>query len=416
MVELRANFGKSVAIVVALTLAGCDQNAPESQQNQDANQPEIEHLVVPSAAEAMGASLAHNDQQGTILTWVEKEEDGATLYWSEYNAGKFSPKHPIAQGNDWFVNWADFPALAMAPDLWVAHWLQKAGDATYAYHVMTTTSTDGGQSWSSARRLHRDAGAGEHGFVSYVVEGEDSVRAVWLDGQATGAAGHGSHGAGMMMLRSAVASADGIADEVMLDDSVCDCCQTDVAMADSGAVVVYRNRTTDEVRDIGVVRQIKDGWSQPQVVAQDNWQIAACPVNGPAVAAQSDTVVVAWFTMANQHPQIKAAISKDGGATFQAPIDVKSGGVLGRLDVTLDQQGRAYIAYLKEIPDSDQAAVTIATLNNGQITDEWHIGETSIGRQSGFVRSQIHADQLLVAWRSVTPQEAGLKVAAVSLN
>ena len=61
-------------------------------------------------------------------------------------------------------------------------------------------------------------------------------------------------------------------------------------------------------------------------MARDGWKIDACPVNGPAVAAAADTVVVAWFTAADM-PRVRLAYSRDGGRSFAAPIEVASGAV-----------------------------------------------------------------------------------------
>ena len=38
-----------------------------------------------------------------------------------------------------------------------------------------------------------------------------------------------------------------------LDPKVCDCCQTAAAVTDDGPVVVYRNRSDQELRDISAI-------------------------------------------------------------------------------------------------------------------------------------------------------------------
>ena len=61
-----------------------------------------------------------------------------------------------------------------------------------------------------------------------------------------------------MTLRSAVITRRTVSecDEQLVDDSVCDCCQTDVAISASGPVAVYRNRTAEEIRDIYITRLV----------------------------------------------------------------------------------------------------------------------------------------------------------------
>jgi len=63
-----------------------------------------------------------------------------------------------------------------------------------------------------------------------------------------------------------------------------------------GPIVAYRDRSDTEIRDIYVSRSVGSNWSQPVAVHRDNWQIAACPVNGPALSADGTAVALAWFT------------------------------------------------------------------------------------------------------------------------
>src|SRR3546814_15808341 len=90
----------------------------------------------------------------------------------------------IARGNDWFVNWADLPALAQLSDgsLW-AHLLRKNGSATYAYDAVLSHSRDGGATWSPWRPMHDDGTPSEHGFVSLLPWSATQMGAVWLDGR-----------------------------------------------------------------------------------------------------------------------------------------------------------------------------------------------------------------------------------------
>ena len=38
-------------------------------------------------------------------------------------------------------------------------------------------------------------------------------------------------------------------EESLLDDKVCDCCQTDAAMTSKGPIIVYRNRSDEETSE-----------------------------------------------------------------------------------------------------------------------------------------------------------------------
>jgi hypothetical protein len=126
-----------------------------------------------------------------------------------------------------------------------------------------------------------------------------------------------------MTLRYAAIDAEGhVSDEALLDERVCECRQTSAALTSGGPVVVYRDRSGTEVRDIYIVRQQGGGWSAPRPVYADNWEINGCPVNGPSVAADGRRVAVAWYTGAGDTPRVKVAFSEDAGATFGGPVAV----------------------------------------------------------------------------------------------
>ena len=71
------------------------------------------------------------------------------------------------------------------------------------------------------------------------------------------------------------------------------------ATRDGEILAAYRDRTEDEIRDIAVARLTKDGWQPPVRVHDDGWELAGCPVNGPAISTHEDRVAVAWFTGAD---------------------------------------------------------------------------------------------------------------------
>jgi len=91
----------------------------------------------------------------------------ATLKFSHWKARGWSRPRQIAQGDNWFVNWADFPSLsALADGTLVAHWLQKSSAGTYSYDVKLSLSHNRGRTWSKPVSPHRDGTPTEHGFVS----------------------------------------------------------------------------------------------------------------------------------------------------------------------------------------------------------------------------------------------------------
>lgn len=357
--------------------------------------------VPPVGASSAEPNLFAARDGRVLMTWMEPSEGGHALRVSVRADGEWSAARTIAQDRDFFVNWADFPSIVeTAQGTWLAHWLEKVGPSTYAYHVMVSSSGDGGQTWSEPRRLHTDESPTEHGFVSMLPMPDGQTVAVWLDGRETGG-GHGDGERGAMQLRGAILSADGASrDETLVDEMICDCCQTALVRAGSAVVVAYRDRTEEEVRDIAV-RRFQDGrWSEPVHVGPDRWVFPACPVNGPSLAARGDTVVIAWFAAPSDSARVSVAVSTDGGLTFGAPVRVDDGAPLGRVDVEWLADGRALVIWLERAGADGEVRARSVTLA-GDTGASQLVARTSQARSSGFPRMVTAGDRVIFAWTDV---------------
>ena len=102
-------------------------------------------------------------------------------------------------------------------------------------------------------------------------------------------------GLGFETVRSAVYDTSGKQiSEAPVDLRVCECCPTAAAVTADGPIIAYRDRSPKEIRDIYISRLVDGSWTEPVAVHNDNWHIAACPVNGPALSARGRSVAVAW--------------------------------------------------------------------------------------------------------------------------
>lgn len=313
----------------------------------------IRELPTPAAPASLAPNLHVATDGRVLLSWIERSGEGRhALRFAVMEEAGWSAPRMIAEGADWFVNWADFPSLVALDDgSLAAHWLVKSGPGTYAYDVHIARSRDGGLTWTRSALPHRDGTMTEHGFVSLIPRPGGALEAAWLDGRET-SPGDGDHGGGgAMTLRYAAIGPDGAPErEALLDPRVCDCCQTDAAVTPDGTVVVYRDRSDDEVRDIAVVRGRDGRWSSPLRVADDGWQIEGCPVNGPAIAAAGRRVAVAWFTAADDRPSVRLAFQADSGDGFGDPIGVDDGSPVGRVDAILLDDGSAVVSWVEATP------------------------------------------------------------------
>jgi hypothetical protein len=336
--------------------------------------------------------------RGVLLSWIERNADVAALKFSEFKGQAWTPARTVANGRDWFVNWADVPSvLRLADGSLYGHWLQKSGPDTYAYDVRLARSIDDGQTWTPSFTPHRDGTQTEHGFASLFQMPGAGLGLIWLDGRAM-KAGHGEHGGGDMSVRGAIYDPAGKQiSEGPVDLRVCECCPTAATVTADGPIVAYRDRSPSEIRDIYVSRLVAGKWSEPVPVHRDNWQIAACPVNGPALSANGKNVALAWFTAKGDDGHTYVAFSSDSGKSFGQPIRLDDASALGRLDVALLDDGSAATTWIEFADGKAQFRMRRVT-TNGERSAAVTVSGLVAGRTSGYPRMAQFGGELIFAW------------------
>ena len=375
-------------------------------------------LPAPDGSAQPNLSLAPDGD--LVLSWIERRDGGGhrLAYGRFTREGDWQPVGVAAQGADWFVNWADFPALQALPDgsLW-AHTLVKNADATYAYDVRLQSSRDGGKTWAPTAPVHDDGTPTEHGFATLWPQPGGGLGIAWLDGRHTGGGGHGGHAGhgGAMTLRAAVFDAKGKQAESELDASTCDCCQTDSVATDEGVLLAYRDRAPGEVRDIAVARFDGRQWHPPVMVHADRWVMPACPVNGPAIDARGDQAWVAWYTAAGGTPSLRLARSGDGGRRFDPPLTLREGGtVQGRVDVAADDQG-VWTAWIEE--SGGRQSLWLARHDHALASETMRLKVADLsgrGRGTGFPRLKLRDGQAWLAWTEIVDGRPRLRGARIA--
>jgi hypothetical protein len=440
--NLRTVLTLSLTTAFAL-LAGCGGDGADAPKPAIVGELAIEPWPLPAMPGSAQPDLAVAPDGRLLLSWINTQPGRRPAFqFAEFHTdGHWETPRTIAVGNSMFVNWADTPHIIATADraLW-AHWLQKSADAPYAYDVMLVRSLDHGMNWSAPQRVHDDATTTEHGFVSFWPQGEGSLGVAWLDGRNTAdksaadknAAdgetqahdGHGGKhadgpGGGTMTVRAAVFNgAMQASAQTEIDASTCDCCQTDAVAIGDGALLVYRDRSAEEIRDIYAVRFDGKAWSKPRRVHADDWKMPACPVNGPSVAARGNTAVVAWYTAAGDVPTVKLAVSADGGEAFARPVTVDSGpAVQGRVAVAIDAH-QVWLLWMREEAGRQSLWLVRYTPDLSKQLQRTKLADVQgSGRGTGVPRLALADDAAYVVWTDVVegePRLSGLRIATAT--
>lgn len=386
-----------------------------SCQTVEQQAPVFTSIPFPGKGDASLPVLSSNGEN-LLFSFVEEVNDStAALFYSQLEGDVFSQASQIHEGTDWFVNWADFPAIVENKGNLLAHILRKSSAETFSYDVNLQVLPKGQDSWQTNLPLHSDSTFTEHGFVSMMTATDSTYFISWLDGRNTGGGHDHSGGGGAMSIRAAELDLQGnVRWEELLDAKTCDCCQTSVAMSSQGPVVVYRNRSDREIRDIAITRLVDGKWTEPRIIHADGWEIRGCPVNGPKVAAKEETVVVAWFTDVNLESQVKLAFSTDAGATFDAPQKIGLSGDLGRVDVALLDQENALVSWMGM--ENDSTFLMLRRVNKqGDEFQSHRVALMDPSRKSGFPQMEVHQNKVYFAWTIIEEQGESIGMAVVNV-
>lgn len=363
----------------------------------------LRQITAPIAEISQTPNLVVSHKDEVYLSWTKGDyETGYALQYAKWEGAAWGEAETIVSGKDWFVNWADFPSLAVRSDgSLAAHWLPKRAKGTYDYDVkIIQKRKEPAANWENPFVIHQDSVSAEHGFVSMLPLANGRMLVVWLDGRNTrveGSTGMHGHG-GPMSLRSAEFDIDGKRyHELEIDNRVCDCCQTDLTMGAEGPILIYRDRSDKEVRDISYVRYQDGKWNTPATLGQDNWIIEGCPVNGPALTSQGKQVAVAWFSGAEKLAKIQVAFSKDAGATFGKAIDIQAKNPLGRVDIEFIATDRILLSWI-ELGAKSSQVMTVVVDTSAKVYTPVTIGEIDGSRLSGFPIMAKRNKQLFFTW------------------
>ncbi|MEM7080081.1 MAG: hypothetical protein AAF513_15775 [Pseudomonadota bacterium] len=353
-------------------------------------------LDLETGSHSITPNLVRGGEGRLVLSFLEVEEELTHLRYAQLDGAVWGPVETVVSSQDMLRNWADFASvLPLREGGIAAHWLVKSSTGfTYDAYVARRARD---APWTPPTRLHADQQLTEHGFVS-LFEDAAGLGAIWLDGNQY------PRGLRVMELRSATLDERGQPyDEVVVDQRVCDCCQTTAAIVGGQPVIAYRDRADDEIRDISIAQYTESGWQVLGPVAADGWRITGCPVNGPVLSAHDSRLALAWFT-GMPSPRVRLALSSQGGESFEV-LDIADSNVIGRVDASAFAQG-----------------VVVSWMGAGGVharfvswSGEKHavhtLAEVDTSRRAGFAQIAVIDTRLIYAWTDTRAPQLQVRTA-----
>jgi len=271
-----------------------------------------------SAGRLVAAAWTASTPSGAMDVEIAVSRDGGMTFSPPVQVNKKSGS--VRAGGEQPPRIALIPKANADPDV-VVVWTSSGAVGT---QLVFARSSDSARTFSPESPVPGSDAPGNRGWESVAVGPTGRVDVLWLDhrdiapmsGDMTH---HMDHSASASTQADSVARAQlsklyfatinggpedrpraGSAAGKPLAAGVCYCCKTSVAAGADGAIyATWRHVYAGNIRDIAFAMS-KDGgatFSAPVRVSEDKWAIDGCPENGPSVAVGSrNTVHVAWPT------------------------------------------------------------------------------------------------------------------------
>ncbi|HET6528572.1 MAG TPA: sialidase family protein [Balneolaceae bacterium] len=296
-------------ITALILLSGCSASHIQKTETH----------VLEAAGKTANYPEMTQDHQGNIIAWwveTNPETGEEMVYFSRSPLPELSFKEsrPIPTSRDANVGAGHIPELVIKPNgtyVLVFARLNKASDARFAGNVFYTQSFDQGKTWTKAKPIPDDPNPdNSHSFPDAILLPDGEVGAVWLDGR--------HHTVHSEIYFAKTEGKKGFGPDKKIGGPGCQCCKLDLYVDENQNVhLVYRSLTENNIRDIKHIISADNGqsFSAPTLVSDDNWQIGACPHNGPSVTKTDDGLYVVWYTQGGDEG-LYYAVSDDNGQTF----------------------------------------------------------------------------------------------------
>src|SRR5689334_1665486 len=262
---------------------------------------------------------------GTL--WLAWMAGGQVSVASSKDAGRtLSTPTQVTQGNlnlDWGPDARPKIATDRKGDIAVAFSIFK--DKAFNGQVLYSRSTDGGKTFAAPKPITDNMESQRFEAIAFDADG--ALLAAWLDKRnrvPAQQAGKKYEGAALFFATSKDGGTS-YSQATLAVESTCECCRLGLAFDGAGRpVVVFRNIFEGSIRDHAIVTFTDlNTPGELHRVSHDEWQIAACPHQGPSLTiAPSGTYHVAWYTNGKVRKGLFYAQSRHGGKTFSEPMPI----------------------------------------------------------------------------------------------
>lgn len=351
-------------VILSLLASGCARRAGQTSDAAAAQSAtnSLQTVRVSSTDADAAEPVAMTAPDGSIyVAWVEhRQNNEADVMLARFNdAGQMqgAPARVNPSPGSATAWRGDPPTVVVASDGVVyVGWTARVEPASaHADDLYLSASRDGGRTFAAPVKVNDDEKPAVHGMHSLAVAPDGRVYLAWLDERSVAqprpseiAEGH--HMESNREVYAAYSSDGGktFSHNLRVATDACPCCKTALAIGPDGRLYVgWRQVLPGDYRHIAVASSTDGGetFSPPVIVSDDRWQIAGCPVSGPALAvAAGGALRVIWYSEGQAgEAGLYWSESADGGHTF-TPRRLLSGGPASGTPILLAGGGKTSTA------------------------------------------------------------------------
>lgn len=331
---------------------------------------------------AAGDPALAADRHGRVaLTWVSRDAMGQNL-WLALSADSgltFAAPVRVNPRPGSVSSHAENRPVAvfgLGGALLVA-WSERRGNDSLITDVVVRASGDGGHTLGPTVVINDDAGDGKpifHGFPTLAFLPDGGVFAAWVDHRERAKSSRGIEPAAFIFYALSRDGGQSWSDNRPLATHACARCRP-TALADANGLVAVAYRGADGDRRHPALAVSRDrGATFPQngVLVTDGWRLAACPVDGPALAMDgAGGGHYAWHTGSSEGGAWIAPWRADGGLA----------GMKRSLSDSLSHAGHPRLARLGQAtlialegrvhPDSTNGVIAVRVLDADGTLTPW---------------------------------------------
>jgi hypothetical protein len=280
---------------------------------------------------------------------------------------------------------------------------QAAATGAHGNELYLSASHDEGRTFAPPVKVNDDREPAIHGMHSLAVAPDGRVHVAWLDERNTArpqpsaiAEGHHMESNREVFAAYSIDGGRTFSPNRRVAVDACPCCKTTLAPGAEGRLYVgWRQVLPGDFRHIAVAASADGGqtFAPAVIVSDDRWQIAGCPVSGPALAVAADGALrVLWYSEgAAGETGLYWSESRDGGLSFTPRRPFAKNGARGTPVLTGDER-RGLVAVWEGGGDATRPLAA-------RLSEAGEVGDAAATAEGGQLpAANVAGGQLFVAY------------------